>query len=168
MNCKCKLNISYPRIEVTEKNLKYANLLLNDFAGPFSEMTAINQYFYQHLIVDKEHKDIAEALECISMVEMHHLEMLGEIIVLLGGNPLPRIENGRNSRYWIGCDISPTQNIKKFLIENIKAEEGAIKAYKRRIAQIKDPKIVTILERIIMDEEHHLGIFQKFLDECHV
>ena len=45
----CELNLSYPPVEVTEKNCTYACLLLNDYAGKNGELTALTQYFYQYL-----------------------------------------------------------------------------------------------------------------------
>jgi len=161
----CVLNIPYPPTEVKDKNLYYARLLLNNYAGQNGELTAITQYLYQHFISEECYKELAESLQCIARVEMHHLEILGELITKLGGNPLFRTQNqGRNS-FWSGKYVSELQNAKRFLQKNIEAENVAIRDYKMRIFQINDPKIQNILERIIKDEEHHIVIFKQYLAE---
>lgn len=159
----CELNIPYPLIEVEQQNLQYAQLLLNDYAGPHGELTALTQYFYQHLISKCEFSEISEQLECIAITEMKHMGILGEVIVLLGANPLIRTVNNRRSTFWSSCNISSTANIIRFLSENIEAERLAIRNYEQHMSQIKDCKIQEILARIIKDEEYHILIFNYFL-----
>jgi bacterioferritin len=161
----CELNLSYPPVEVTEKNCTYACLLLNDYAGKNGELTALTQYFYQYLITKYKYINFGETLECIAICEMRHMEMLGELIVQLGGNPLYRTVNNRNNQFWCGYNVSSTQDIIRFLKENIQAENIAIKNYEARICQINDSKIQKVLERIILDEKHHINIFSSYIDE---
>lgn len=163
-NNSCELDIPYPPIEVERENKCYAQILLHDYAGPHGELTALTQYFYQYLITEHKYYEFAEDLECISISEMHHMEKLGEIIVLLGGDPLIRtIECGR-CNYWCGDNILPTKNVIKFLEENIAGEKLAIRNYRKHICMIKDRKIQAVLERIILDEEEHIKIFCKYID----
>lgn len=164
MSDSCELNLPYPAIKTEGRNPYFAALLMQDYAGRNSEMTAINQYFYQHLIVTDENRRLAETLECISIVEMHHLHILGELIVLLGGNPQFRTD-GRRGYYWRGDYVSYTQNIRRFLENNITAERNAISAYKIRYRQITDDGVRKNLERIILDEEHHIELFEHALKE---
>lgn len=159
---RCTLDIPYPEIETSGRNITYANLLLNNYAGPVGELTAITQYFYQYFIVKYRHGEFARSLECISIVEMRHMEMLGELVVQLGGNPLLRTCSGNRSVFWRGNNISPNQNICGFLMGNIEAERQAIDQYRLRISQICDTKVQRVLERIILDEEHHIRIFEEY------
>ncbi len=161
----CVLNIPYPPAEVKEKNPYYARLLLNNYAGQNGEMTAITLYLYQHLITEKCYEELSDSLECISIVEMRHLEMLGELISKLGGNPLFRTQNQGRSIYWSGKFVSEIQDPRRFLMKNIEAENIAIRDYKTRVCQINDPLVQNLLERIIKDEEHHITIFRRYLDE---
>jgi len=158
----CVLDLPYPDVEASGKNIRYANLLLNDYAGPNSELTAITQYFYQYFIVKAKDYDLSQSLECISIVEMRHMEMLGELITLLGGDPLLRTYSQGRTVYWRGNNISPEKNIQRFLTGNIEAEKKAIAAYRMRIRQIQDPKVQALLERIILDEEHHITLFEQY------
>lgn len=164
-NRGCELNLPYPPIEVKGKNLCYAQLLQRDYTGKNGEMTAVTQYFYQHLTTKACNEALADELECVSIVEMRHLEMLGELIVLLGGVPVFRTTEGCVNTFWCGDNVQPTQNIKKFLQNNIAAEKIAIQNYRQHVMLIKDPKIQAVLERIILDEEHHIALFTKALSE---
>lgn len=162
----CQLDVPYPPVEVSGQCPQYACLLSRDFAGPGGEVTAINQYFYQHIITSSCFEELSNALSCISRVEMRHMEMLGELIYLLGGDPKliayePNCTMNWNSRYLSYC-----KNVRQFLCDNIQAEKNAIKTYKKRICQIEDPKVRAVLQRIILDEEYHIKIFQCFLSRC--
>ena len=44
-----KKNIPYPRLANIRQNIRYANLLYDNFAGEEGEFTAFNQYFYEHI-----------------------------------------------------------------------------------------------------------------------
>lgn len=161
----CVLNAPYPPVEVKDKNLYYARLLLNNYAGQNGEMTAITQYLYQHFITEERSKSLSKTLECISKVEMHHMELLGELITKLGGNPLFKTQSRGKSTFWSAKYVPEIQNEKSLLLKNIESENTAIKDYKMRILQIKDQNIQSLLERIIKDEEHHINIFKKYLSE---
>lgn len=50
------------------------------------KLDAITMYGYQQLEI--EYPELAESLLEISMVEMHHLNILGTLIKQLGKNPL--------------------------------------------------------------------------------
>lgn len=158
----CEVNLPYPPVEVERKNPNYANLLMNDYAGRISELTAITQYSYQHFITNDKYKDLSKSLECISIVEMHHLEFLGELILLLGGDPVFR-SGENNGDYWSGRYPSQSKNVVQLLKDNIVAETKAIQSYRLRITQTNDRKIQRLLSRIIMDEEKHLMIFKNYL-----
>ena len=161
----CKLNIPYPEAKTDEKNLCYANLLLNDYAGKNSEMTAVTQYTYQDIISTEMYPEVADALECIAIVEMHHYDLIATVIREFGGDPQLRVINNGQPRYWDAKYVNYNKNPRRFLRENIIAEKAAIESYKKRIRQINDPNVQKLLERIIIDEEHHIEIFQSLLDD---
>jgi bacterioferritin len=98
---KCAYPAPYPEVRVAGPNPKYAQLLLEDYAGMVSEMTAVTQYSYHHFVLEDENREAADLLSCIALVEMHHLEILAETILLLGVDPRYRtIERNNAERYW--------------------------------------------------------------------
>lgn len=158
---KYKVEKPYPSPRVENKNLNYAKLLLENYAGSISEDTAIHLYFYQHIILEKEYPEISHILEEISIVEMHHLELLGETINLLGETPFFGTYTNCNVIYWDGNNVNYNMDIKNILKINMDAERETIKNYKRNIEFIDDIYIKQLLRRIIEDEELHLSIFES-------
>lgn len=155
----------YPPIEVERENVEYAKILLEDYAGSDGEDTAIHRYFYQSLVVE----EVSIMLENISKVEMHHLEILGELIWKLGYTPAFYTIDSN-----IGCVIPWTSkyidyscDLKTILLENISKEIQAIKRYEKHIMEIDDCHIKEVLKRIIEDEEIHIECLQKaYHDYC--
>lgn len=158
----CRLDIPYPPVKTQGECLSYAALLSNDFGGQVSEMSAITAYTFQHMVA--KDSSLANALSCISMVEMHHYEMIGELIVCFGGCPRLGSQSGCGIKYWSAHNLSWETDPVTFLRENIRNEQAAIACYTARIAQLDDPFAKQVIERIILDEKHHIEIFNSFLD----
>ena len=152
---KFESELNYPVISV-EKNLLDSRLLMPSYGGNAGEVTAIMTYSFQHFICPV--KEIAEVLHGISIVEMKHMERLGEAITALGGYP---IIAGRT--YWSGSAVNYTLDTKKFLRQNILAEETAILNYERTILNLNQDCLKQLIERIIVDEEIHIKLFKELL-----
>ncbi len=161
----CALALPYPEIKVQRPNRYYAELLLEDYAGRVSEMTAINQYFYHHVIFEEKYEDLAKLEECIAIIEMWHLEMLGETIRLLGVDPRLRVLTRNRETYWCADYVYYGYAVCDRLAADIAAEESAIAQYRKHQQLIKDPYIDAILERIIRDEQHHLQLFSNAMQK---
>jgi bacterioferritin len=156
----CALPDPYPEPMAVRQNRYYATILLEDYAGAVSEMTAINQYFYHHLTFEN-YPDLAELEECISIIEMHHLELLGETILLLGVPPEYRTLTNNRATYWNASYVYYGNNVCDRLAADIAAEKVAIQTYRQHQYLIDDLYIRQLLERIIRDEEHHLMLFSQ-------
>lgn len=172
----CQSNLPMPEGKVEGKNLNYANMLLDAYSSSAdSEIQAISQYLYQHTTIGNE--AISNMLLCVSITEMHHLEMLAELIVELGGKP---IYYNSNRHYWntgniaygdrdILClkldekDIEDREIIKEKLLLDIKAEVNAINGYRFIKSNIDDKYIKKVLDKIISDEEVHISLFQGMI-----
>ena len=163
-----QVNKPYPKVEVEKENKEYAYLLLEDYAGVISEDTAIHQYSYQHFDQFNIDTEFSEALSRIAMTEMKHLNLLGKTIKLLGVDPkFIFVEKNENCpKYWKSNFVNYTTNLKAMLIDDIKIEKEAIKAYQKHIQMIDDRYIKQLLERIIEDEEQHIKCFNELLERC--
>lgn len=151
----CKVNEPYPEPKAEAKNERYAMLLLDAYAdGGKSEMTAISQYIHHHLTI--QDKDIANIELCIALIEMKHLQLLGDLIKALGGSPKYR---RANKAWWNGGEVSYGDTAEFKLKLDIEAEKEAIAGYKTLISEIKDRDVVKVLQRILEDEIMHLNIF---------
>ena len=90
---------------------------------------------------------------------MHHLDLLGDLIKKLGGIPYYINKdkctwNGENVKYHFST-------IYEMLTYNIKSEKKAIEDYREAIKYTQNKSIKELLERIILDEQTHLEIFNR-------
>jgi len=140
-----KADLPYPEIDCTDKNKSYVHLIQLNYAGAISELTSVNQYIYHSL----------------AMVELEHLEILGKLIIALGGNPRFEINKG----HWSPKFIEYGSNLASMLREDIDGEKATIRQYKETIKLIKDEKVREILERIVKDEEVHIKTLVSLYNE---
>lgn len=154
------MDLPYPEVESGPDNRRTVLLLMQDYAGVISEMSAVTQYVYGHIVLNKKAEDISKTLERISIAEMRHLELLGEAIVTLGGDPV----YASRGRFWSAKYISYVSRPREVLTENIKGEQDAIRQYKRHIEMIRNQSVVRLLERIILDEELHIRVLNELLE----
>ncbi len=156
---------SYPPLEVERPHFPYARMLMQDLSSSHSEMTAIYQYLYQDWIIADQVPELASALRKIAQVEMHHLDILGRMIVLLGGDPrCQAMPNNRRSA-WNGNNLTYTHTVVSFLKSNITAEQFARNTYLAQANMVQDPKVSAVLRKLAADEDVHIGIFRRFLSE---
>lgn len=159
------LDEPYPSIKNLQENKKLAYKIKKVYAGNYSELSCTMKYIYQSLILNDELKEIKEALKKIAIVEMHHLDILGKMLIKLGLNPAyTYINKSDNETYWQSDLIDYSTDIIEFLHTNIKIEEKAIKEYQKLIKYADDEIITDIFQRIILDEENHVRIFKSILN----
>ena len=148
-------DLHYPTLQV-EKNLHDSKILMPVYGGVQGEITAVMTYTYQHFVAEDE--ALKEMLEGVSIAEMKHVDLLGNAITVLGGYP---VIGGR--AYWSGSYVNYTLDPKRFLRQNILAEENAILGYERAILNLSQDSVKNLIERIILDEEIHVKLFKEFL-----
>lgn len=152
----CRVKKPYPSGNVKVKNKRVADLLLNAFAnGGNAELTAIAQYINHHLTISQ--KSVSNLELCIALVEMKHLEMVGNLIESLGGNPK---YFRTNRQYWSGGNVDYGKTLCQKLSLDIYAETQAIAGYRELLRQIKIPQVRRVLKRILADEIHHRKLFR--------
>ncbi|MDU5105513.1 ferritin family protein [Clostridium sp.] len=152
----CSIMLPYPEIDIKEKNLYYAKLIKKCYCGIYSELTLINQYNYQYFLMEPHLKEIFKK---ISKVEKEHLDILGDIIIALGYEPSFAFEKKNKYFYWTSKYINTDASLKNMLINNINSERELIKEYRKITNIIENESIIAILNRIILDEELHIKIF---------
>lgn len=154
-------DMPYPEIRVSKPNPYYASLLMADYAGFVSEMSATNQYYYHSVVLQDVDAEIASMLRNISFVEMRHFDILAKVILLLGGDPIFYAD----SNYWNGEYVYYGDNILSQLEADLQAEFDAIENYQKSIELIDDIYVKNILKRIILDEEVHVRLFEKAIEK---
>jgi len=152
------LNLPYPQVEgrITPKTMA---LLMESYSGKKSEFTGIATYVYQRNFYAEKNKNISKLLKEIFIVEMKHLELLGEAIVKFGGKPL---YSGAYS-FWNGSYVNYSEKLEDILKNNMQAEEEAIEDYENIIESTENDSLKKLIGRIIMDEQLHLTLFEAEL-----
>lgn len=164
---KYLLDIPYPQMDHIEPHIEYGQMILSHLGGINSEMSAISLYFYNHIITKDTWKELSEAMQQISFIEMKHLDILAELCYRLGIDPRLWACHDDSLQYWSpGYNIYPRQ-IHTILENAIEDERTAIALYQSQIDYIQDENIQMILNRIILDEQFHLEIFENFLQQYH-
>ena len=167
MNVKpIMMELPYPPTKVKEKNENYANLLSVDYCGSVSEMSAITQYINNENRLFCQKCQLAQTILGIAMAEMIHLQKLGELIFLLGGeiNFIAKHRDGKQ-RMWTPQYLNIPELAREMLVRDIDAEKAAIHQYRMHMKMIKDMHINAVLARIIKDEEYHIMILQALMED---
>ena len=155
----------YPPVRVQEPNPRYAAAMLANIGSCNSEMSAVSLYFYNSVILKERCPDMAEQFQKIGLVEMHHLNIFSSLACLLGADPRLWSQTGRCMKYWSpGCNQYPKGLLP--LVQNaLQGERAAIAEYRKQAGWIQDPCIVENLNRVILDEERHVAIFQQMEEQ---
>lgn len=156
--------LPYPPIQVERRNRDYANLLSVDYCGGVSEMTAITQYINNENRLSCEHCVLAKMILGIAMAEMMHLQKLGEMIYLLGGEvSFTAWQPGGEGKMWTPAYLDIPEHAKEMLRSDIESERAAISQYRKHISMMDDSCVNATLARIIEDEEYHIMLLQDLL-----
>ena len=151
----------YPETLVSEKNYHYASMIAEAYAGRESELTAILQYSFQHFVKSETEQRVANALARIAVVEMHHLEILGEMLVKLGSTP---VFAGRRRQMYTASAVNYETDLVKLLNVDIENEYAAIDYYRYINARIDDEGINRVIDRIVEDEKQHIKVLKILLE----
>ncbi|MEG1608719.1 MAG: ferritin family protein, partial [Clostridia bacterium] len=154
---KFKVDLPYPT--VTKCNCKRdAEMLMNAYSGCVgSELSGILQYIYQSYWLKNCYPEIADILEEIAIVEMHHHAMLAEAIVNSCGDP---VMSGANMSWWKGDCVCYQKDVICLLKKDICDEQMAIATYQKLACQVCNQTIKELLLRLVLDEEAHVQILK--------
>ena len=160
------MDLPYPPMEVSRKNLSHANLLSVDYCGAVSELSTIARYINNENRISCVNCSVAKTILGIAIAEMMHLQKLGEMIVLLGGDIdfVAKYQDNRR-RMWTPQYLTLPEQLKAMLLADMEGEKKAIEQYTMHMHMIDDPCVNATLARIIKDEEYHIMILQTLLNE---
>lgn len=159
---KYTLDLPYPEITVAEKNPEHAKMILSNIGGTDSEMSAVALYCYDHLVTG-EYPEISRAFHAISIVEMRHLSIFGDVAQRLGADPRLWEMAGRRKKYWSADKIRYSTKLRRIFTDALFSENMAVEKYSKQARVIRDPGVVEVLNRIILDEKEHIKILNELL-----
>jgi len=160
---KYKLDIPYPSIKDLDTNIEYSQIILSNLGGLHSVMNTVTLYFYNHIILEEQWKELSDAMKQLCMVEMKHLNIFAKMCYKLGADP--RLWDCHHDllEYWSpGYNVYPRQ-INTLLENAIIQEQNTMTNYQYQITCIDEPIIQNMLKRIIKDNQLHIEILETFL-----
>lgn len=154
----------YPKINVKGKDTRLAERLTVSFGGNEGEFGTIASYIYKSLIFAEKYPDYSEIYMKLAITEMHHLQMIGELIKKLGGQPLygTRRENG--IQWFSGANVNYANDPLSAFMHDMAAEQQAYNTYIMTARQSGDRDIFSLLSRIALDEMHHRELFSTLIN----
>ncbi len=115
--CNYKIDAPYPPVRVNGTNSAYACAMLGNMADAVSEMSDVTRYFYVAVVAKPQYSWVSVCFHHISIIEMHHLNIIAELALLLGANP--QLCNGQ--KWWSPSFIAYPREIRALIAESIKA-----------------------------------------------
>ena len=163
--CPVTLNLPYPPVQPESCRPEYAYAMLSNVGSDNSEMSAVCLYFYNSVLLTQEFPNFAGLFHQISIVEMHHLDIFASFAFQMGLDPRLWSMKNRHMSYWTPAYNRYPRIIRMVIENSIRGEIATIDKYTRQAESIKDANIVENLNRIILDEQHHIKLFQTMLEQ---
>ncbi len=166
-----KIDLPYPSLTGITPDIKTASVLAPTYAGVHGELTATLQYIYHYFNFVKEFDEkTAETLMGIAIAEMEHIEILGNLLVKLGVDPVYTHFPPCRTEYYSTRAVSYSKTPVKMLLDDISSEMVAINEYNSVIDKIDNEKVIQIVSRIILDEQLHVTVLKdlakQYLINC--
>lgn len=159
-----KVDIPYPPLNQIERDEKSAYIISPAYSGLHSELKAILQYVYHaQFFNDERFLEYKTALINIAICEMEHLNILGELLLKLGADPIYTLRAFDKYNFFTTSCIAQSKTPEKMLLDDISGELSAINTYTEIIDKIKNERVSAIITRIRLDEELHVKVLKELL-----
>ena len=158
-----KLDLPYPPIGCIGCDLQSARIIFPAYASAHSELTAILQYIYHSFRFGCEcDKDTADLLTGIALTETHHFELLGEMLIRLGVDPVytTSLPSTPFNFYSTGA-VSYSKSVRKMLMDDLSGEIYAAESYGKMLCRLCNEEVAAVIARIKMDEELHVQVLKE-------
>lgn len=161
-----KAEKEYPSLDGITEDYKTLRVISPAYAGGRGELTAVLQYVYQSILLERfGKKEMGKTVLSIAINEMHHLELLGTAITLLGAPPAFTACLPYPIGYYSASNVNYTKTPCEMIEADIAAESNAIADYRKILGCILNEPLKALIERIIEDEELHLAAFKSMKKE---
>lgn len=161
-----KVDKEYPSLDGIKEDYKTLRVISPAYAGGRGELTAVLQYVYQSILLERlGKKEMSKTVLSIAITEMHHLELLGSAITLLGAPPAFTACLPYPIGYYSASNVNYAKTPCEMIEADIAAESNAIEDYRKILIRISNEPLAALIERIIEDEELHLATFKSLKKE---
>lgn len=153
----------YPAPRHIHPDRELAVRLMEGYSGEYSELTTTLQYAYHSLLCKEGFEELSLTMRGIFYVETLHMELLGDCINRLGGEPLYLLTLRENMVPWQAAVVQYEYTPEKMLLADIKGEKGAAAFYEELAAGVEQADIARLMARLAEDERLHA----RMLTELH-
>lgn len=136
------------------------------YAGGAGELNAVLQYLFHAVNFDSiGNKKFARILRDIAVSEMHHLNMLAEMICAMGASPVYSACPPCLCDFYSARNVSFSRTPQRMIMDDIKGEREAIRGYERMLCKLCNEQAGAVITRILLDEKLHLDTLKCMLEE---
>ncbi|MGN0803762.1 MAG: ferritin-like domain-containing protein [Candidatus Coproplasma sp.] len=154
----------YPSLDGLVLDPYSVKIISPAYATSCGELNAILQYVY-HSVNFSYHEDEkrAELLKCISLAEMHHLDLLAEALIRMGASPVYTFQPPAQFNFYSTKFVAYSRSLRNMIEDDIMGEKYAIYSYERMLPRLKNDIIKRLICRILEDEKVHLEALKESL-----
>lgn len=157
-------DLPYPSMDGITCDLESARIVSPAYAGRASELTAILTYVYHSVIFgNKDMEEYAKTIEAIAISEMHHLDILANMLYKLGVDPIYATYPCRVN--YNTCFLRYSKTPRKMLLDDIEGEMQAIRDYECMLEKLTNEDVAVVIQRIIMDEKLHVKVLKELFEK---
>lgn len=157
------LTTPWPNVGKQPGDRALVRQLFSVYGGPRGQLTAASQYFYNALLTHADGlTDLSDLFACAAHAETRHLEKLGELILLYGGDPRLLSYRSSQPQWWSGGNVRYVSDPRVMLRDALSLEREMAAAYRALAAQMAAaPR--ALMERMQADVQHHIALFERAL-----
>ena len=157
------LDLPYPPLDCIGCDLQSARIIFPAYATAHGELTEVLQYIYHSFRFGcLEDRQTAETLAGIAVAEMRHFDILGEMLLRLGVDPVYTTDlPGTPFNFYSASAVSYSKTPKKMLMDDLSGELCAVQTYGRMLSRLCNEDVAAVIARIKMDEELHVQVLKE-------
>lgn len=158
--------IDYPDLSTIKRDYKSAKIICEQFAGSHSELSSILQYCYFNFNFYRlKDKKTCLLLKRIRLAEEEHFQILGEMLVRLGVDPVLTAVPPFKCEYFNASSLSYSKTPAKMLKDAVFSEMTSIARYKVMLTLIEQAEVKAVVEMLLADEILHHTALKELLNQ---
>lgn len=159
------LDLPYPSIKGVTADRRTVMMVRRAYAGKHGELKGVLQYVYHYFYFNKlKDFETANVILGIAQCEMKHFEILGELLLELGIDPIFSSVSPLGASCDFVSDISYSKTAEKMIFDDISFEMVSASNYERLSDEVEDPTLQALFKRLALDEELHIKVLRNRLN----
>ena len=148
-------NLPYPQVNRVHEDKELITYLIQPYSGENSELKTVMQYAYHSLCCKEKYREVSQMMRGIFYIETMHLELIGDVIIKLGGNPQYVLSLQHHQIAWQSSVIDYETHPEQMLLADIEGEKGSAAFYQQASEIVEQADIARLLARLALDEQLH-------------